>query len=240
MEPEAPAAPEPPAQRSRRPAKRRPGRAVRLGAVAALAVAAGLLVWVLVDRSDDEKAAQGTTTTAVTPTLPTTPSETVSQPAIRTIAAAPRRRGDQPQPDLLGRRTGGDTARGLPDVRWHGLRPLPPAERGGRRSAAPSDRGDVRAPQRLRGGAGSREEQGQPDPPARRRRTRRLRPQGADQPPPRLPGRALPDRGLRPTRTAWLCASSRAGRSGPSPDHFGPTRGALSPDVRVREACAAR
>lgn len=43
-------------------------------------------MWVLVDRSDDEKAAQGTTTTAVTPTLPTTPSETVSQPAIRTIA----------------------------------------------------------------------------------------------------------------------------------------------------------
>ena len=59
---------------------------MRLGAVAALAVAAGLLAWVLVDRSDDEKTAQGTTTTAVTPTLPTTPSETVSQPAIRTIA----------------------------------------------------------------------------------------------------------------------------------------------------------
>ena len=71
---------------------------MRLGAVAALAVAAGLLVWVLVDRSDDEKAAQGTTTTAVTPTLPTTPSETVSQPAIRTVAELRAAAATSPNP----------------------------------------------------------------------------------------------------------------------------------------------
>ena len=52
----------------------------------ALAVAGGLLAWVLIDRSDDEGAAQGTTATETSSTLPSTPSETVSQPAIRTIA----------------------------------------------------------------------------------------------------------------------------------------------------------
>ena len=86
MEHAAPEAPESPPRRSRRSAKRGHGRAVRLGAVAALAVAGGLLAWVLVDRSDSDQSAQETTTPAVTPAAPTTPAETVSQPTIRTIA----------------------------------------------------------------------------------------------------------------------------------------------------------
>ena len=69
----------------RKAAKRGPGNGVRIGALIALAVAGGLLAWVLVDRSDDEDAAQGTTATA-TSSLPSTPTETVTQPAIRTIA----------------------------------------------------------------------------------------------------------------------------------------------------------
>ena len=54
--------------------------------MAALAVAGGLLAWVLVDRSDSDQSAQDTTAPAVTTTAPTTPAETVSQPTIRTIA----------------------------------------------------------------------------------------------------------------------------------------------------------
>jgi hypothetical protein len=73
-------------RRPRKAPRRGPGNAVRLGALIALAVAGGLLAWVLVDRSDDEDAAQGTTAAETSPTIPTTPSETVSQPAIRTIA----------------------------------------------------------------------------------------------------------------------------------------------------------
>ena len=69
----------------RKATKRGPGNGVRLGALIALAVAGGLLAWVLVDRSDDDDAAQGTTATT-TSSLPSTPTETVTQPAIRTIA----------------------------------------------------------------------------------------------------------------------------------------------------------
>jgi hypothetical protein len=53
--------------------------------VVALALAAGLLAWVLIDRSDDPEAATPATTEA-TPALESTPSETVSQPSIQTIA----------------------------------------------------------------------------------------------------------------------------------------------------------
>ena len=86
MDSESPLPPrEPETRRPRKAEKRGPGNAVRLGALIALAVAGGLLAWVLVDRSDDDDAAQGTTAT-VTSSLPSTPSETVSQPAIRTIS----------------------------------------------------------------------------------------------------------------------------------------------------------
>ncbi len=86
MEDAAPEAPESPAAGSRRPAKRGHGPAFRFGAVAALAVAGGLVAWVLVDRSDYDQSAQGTTAPAATPTSPAAPAETVGQPAIRTIA----------------------------------------------------------------------------------------------------------------------------------------------------------
>ena len=76
---------------SRRPAKGTSRNAVRAGAIVALAVAAGIVAWVLIDRSDDEDAAPATTAeaaptlpTTTTPT-PTTPAETVSRPAFRTI-----------------------------------------------------------------------------------------------------------------------------------------------------------
>jgi hypothetical protein len=57
--------------------------------VVALAVAAGIVAWVLIDRSDDESAAPQTTAAvapSAAPTFPATPSETVSQPSFRTIA----------------------------------------------------------------------------------------------------------------------------------------------------------
>ena len=86
MEHDPPEVPESPTPRTRRPAKRGPSRAVRIGAVAALALAAGLLAWVLIDGSDDETATSGSPTTAATPTVPATPAETVSQPTLRTVA----------------------------------------------------------------------------------------------------------------------------------------------------------
>ena len=87
MDSESPLPPrESESRRSRKAPRRGPGNAVRLGALIALAVAGGLLAWVLVDRSGDGDAAQGTTATAPASPLPSTPSETVSQPAIRTIA----------------------------------------------------------------------------------------------------------------------------------------------------------
>ncbi len=86
MEHPAPEAPEPPPRRSPRPAKRGHGRAARVGALAALAVAGGLLAWVLVDRSDSDQSAQATTAPSVTTTAATAPAETVSQPAFQTIA----------------------------------------------------------------------------------------------------------------------------------------------------------
>jgi hypothetical protein len=61
---------------------------IRLGAIVAAAVAAGLVVWVLVGRSDDsdtpEAAAPAVTTTlpAVTPT----PAQAASRPSIETVA----------------------------------------------------------------------------------------------------------------------------------------------------------
>jgi hypothetical protein len=59
--------------------------AIRLGAVVALAVAAGLVAWVLIDDGDDEAAAPATTVPAATPALPATPSETVSRPTLVTV-----------------------------------------------------------------------------------------------------------------------------------------------------------
>ena len=86
MDSESPLSPrEPETRPPRKATKRGPRNGVRIGALIALAVAGGLVAWVLVDRSDDEDAAQGTTATATT-SLPSTPSETVTQPAIRTIA----------------------------------------------------------------------------------------------------------------------------------------------------------
>ncbi|HEX6785552.1 MAG TPA: hypothetical protein VF076_00025, partial [Acidimicrobiales bacterium] len=75
-------APEP----SLQPAQRRPGgdsrRKVRLGAILALAVAAGLIVWVLVDRSDDSSDSAEPSVTATTPAIP----QPASQPSIQTVA----------------------------------------------------------------------------------------------------------------------------------------------------------
>jgi hypothetical protein len=61
------------------------GRRTRVGAIVALAVAAGLLVWVLVGRSDDSDASEP----AVTPTLPAaaaTPPQPATQPTVETVA----------------------------------------------------------------------------------------------------------------------------------------------------------
>ena len=62
-------------------------RVVGLGALLALAAAAGLVAWVLLDRSEDEPASPATAAAApaATPTLPATPAETVSQPAFQSI-----------------------------------------------------------------------------------------------------------------------------------------------------------
>lgn len=79
-EPDAPRA-------ARRPTpSSRPG--VRLGAIVAAAVAAGLLVWVLVGRSDDSDTPEAAPP-AVTTTLPAatpTPPQAASQPSIETVA----------------------------------------------------------------------------------------------------------------------------------------------------------
>ncbi len=59
-------------------------KVVGLGAVVALALAAGLVAWVLVDRDDEQETAAAPTQPAVTPTLPATP-ESVTTPAIRSV-----------------------------------------------------------------------------------------------------------------------------------------------------------
>jgi hypothetical protein len=61
-------------------------RSIGVGAVVALALAAGLLAWVLIDRSDDADSAAPTTTGAAAAPLESTPAETVSQPTLQTIA----------------------------------------------------------------------------------------------------------------------------------------------------------
>ncbi len=84
----APTTPEPENRSAGRPEKGSSGRAIGVGALVALAVAGALLAWVLVDRSDDDDAAAPTQTAeATTPTLESTPAETVSQPTLQTIAA---------------------------------------------------------------------------------------------------------------------------------------------------------
>ncbi len=62
-------------------------RTVGIGAVVALALAAGLLAWVLIDRSDDPEPAAAPTTSGPAAPLETTPTESVSQPTLQTIAA---------------------------------------------------------------------------------------------------------------------------------------------------------
>jgi hypothetical protein len=87
MDSESPLPPrDPETRRPRKASRRGPGNGVQIGALVALAVAGGLLAWVLIDRSDDDGAAQSTTASETSPTLPSTTSETVSQPAIRTVA----------------------------------------------------------------------------------------------------------------------------------------------------------
>ncbi len=72
------------------PASRRPARTsdptVRLGAIVALAVAAGLVVWVLVGRSNDSsKSSVPPVTTAIPAATPAAP-QAASQPSIQTVA----------------------------------------------------------------------------------------------------------------------------------------------------------
>jgi hypothetical protein len=86
MDPETPSPPASPSDQPQPSAKRGPGNGVRLGALAALAVAGGLLAWVIVDRSDDDSGAPATPATTVEAALPATPADPVGQPAIRTIA----------------------------------------------------------------------------------------------------------------------------------------------------------
>ena len=78
----------PPEAEARAPAPRRTRRrAVRIGAVVALAVAAALVAWVLLEgRDDDSPSTAATPAPAASPKLPQTTSETVSQPALRTVA----------------------------------------------------------------------------------------------------------------------------------------------------------
>ena len=72
-----------------RPAPRRPVRgsrpAVRLGAVVALAVAAGLVVWVLVGRFDDSSESSEPGVTSTIPAVTPAP-EAASRPSIQTVA----------------------------------------------------------------------------------------------------------------------------------------------------------
>lgn len=80
-------------ERDARPVPRRPTPGsrptVRLGAIVALAVAAGLVVWVLVGRSDNSSESSEPSVTATipaaTPTAPA-PPQAASQPSIQTVA----------------------------------------------------------------------------------------------------------------------------------------------------------
>jgi hypothetical protein len=70
--------------RPRRPARSpRPG--LRLGAIVALAVAVGLVVWVLVGRSDDAPESSAPPVTATIPAVAPAP-QAASQPSIQTVA----------------------------------------------------------------------------------------------------------------------------------------------------------
>ena len=66
-----------------RPTNGGSGRSVRLGAIVALAAAAGLVAWVLLDRSG-ESSASDPPPAAVGPSLPSTPAETITRPTIQT------------------------------------------------------------------------------------------------------------------------------------------------------------
>lgn len=75
---------------SLQPAQRRPGgdsrRKVRLGAILALAVAAGLIVWVLVDRSDESSDSAAPSVTVTTPATTPAAPQPASRPSIQTVA----------------------------------------------------------------------------------------------------------------------------------------------------------
>ena len=107
MEPGTPPSTALPPRPSRRPEKHTTKRSIGLGALVAIAVAAALLAWVLIDRSDDDQEAGTTpTTTAATPTL-TAPAETVSKPAFQTVAALRAAAAISPNPIYwAGARTG--------------------------------------------------------------------------------------------------------------------------------------
>ncbi len=88
MEPATPPTTTLPPRPTGRPEKHPSKLSIGLGALIALAVAAGLLAWVLIDRSDDDQAAATTpTTAAAAPTLGSAPAETLSKPAFQTVAA---------------------------------------------------------------------------------------------------------------------------------------------------------
>jgi hypothetical protein len=59
-------------------------RPLTIAAIAALAIAAGILAWMLIGRDDDETV--GAAPTELPSTMPTTPAETITQPAIQTAA----------------------------------------------------------------------------------------------------------------------------------------------------------
>ena len=88
MEPATPPTTTLPPRPTGRPEKHPSKLSIGLGALIALAVAAGLLAWVLIDRSDDDQAAATTpTTAAAAPALGSAPAETLSKPAFQTVAA---------------------------------------------------------------------------------------------------------------------------------------------------------
>ena len=107
MESGAHTTPEPENRSTGRPGKGSSGRAIGVGALVALAVAGALLAWVLVDRSDDDAATPTQAAAATTPTLESTPAETVSQPTLQTIAALRAAAAISPNPIYwAGARTG--------------------------------------------------------------------------------------------------------------------------------------
>ena len=91
------------------------------------------------------------------------------------------------------------------------IRYLPDGSEGRRPEGCVPDRGDLSVPGRLRRG----EEDGErhDDDQARARRNRRRRRRVPEEHPPRLPGRELPDRGLRPVSEQPAASSSPPARS---------------------------